>query len=148
MVEFIRAAPETASVVMDLLARNLDWPGSEEMAKRFRRIAVGRGLAEPEEGAGPDPLTPVLGAEAEKAEAEALRLRVEALKEQVETLKLRAQAEKLAREAEGQELDNAGKALLLSSQAGQLEAAVAAAVEAVLARLADGGILRDSKGEN
>ena len=147
MVEFIRAAPETATVVMDLLARNLDWPGSEEMAKRFRRIAVARGLAEPEQGEGPDSLTPVLGAQAEKAEAEALRLRVETLKEQVETLKLRAQAEKLAREAEGQELDNAGKALLLSSQAGQLEAAVAAAVETVLARLADGALSPDSKGE-
>jgi len=48
MVEFIRAVPGAAGLIGDLIAKNMDWPGAEEMAERLKN-------AIPEEIRGPDP---------------------------------------------------------------------------------------------
>ena len=37
-IEFIRAVPSVAGVVMDLIARNMDWPGAEQFADRLEKI--------------------------------------------------------------------------------------------------------------
>jgi hypothetical protein len=37
MLEFIQAVPQAASVAGDLVARNMDWPGADEIAERLRR---------------------------------------------------------------------------------------------------------------
>lgn len=36
MLELIRVLPAAAPLIADLLAKNLDWPGSDEIAKRFQ----------------------------------------------------------------------------------------------------------------
>lgn len=41
MTEFIRAFPQAAPVIGDLLAKNLDWPGADEIAKRLEKMAPG-----------------------------------------------------------------------------------------------------------
>lgn len=38
MTEFVRAFPAAAPVIGDLLAKNLDWPGADEIAKRLEKI--------------------------------------------------------------------------------------------------------------
>lgn len=38
MIELIRAYPDAAPVIGDLLAKNLDWPGADEIAKRLEKI--------------------------------------------------------------------------------------------------------------
>lgn len=38
MMEFIRAFPQSAPLVGDLLAKNLDWPGADEIAKRLKAM--------------------------------------------------------------------------------------------------------------
>ncbi|MFN3522226.1 MAG: portal protein [Phenylobacterium sp.] len=38
MIELIRAFPQAAPVIGDLLARNLDWPGAEEIAGRLSAL--------------------------------------------------------------------------------------------------------------
>lgn len=38
MVEFMRSFPQAAQVIGDLVAKNLDWPGSEEMAERLQAL--------------------------------------------------------------------------------------------------------------
>jgi hypothetical protein len=38
MTEFIRAFPQAAPVIGDLLASNLDWPGADEIAERLKAI--------------------------------------------------------------------------------------------------------------
>lgn len=38
MTEFVRAYPAAAPVIGDLLAKNLDWPGAEEVAERLREV--------------------------------------------------------------------------------------------------------------
>ncbi|MCA6236822.1 MAG: hypothetical protein IM651_03420 [Phenylobacterium sp.] len=52
MIELIRAYPQAAPVIGDLLVKNLDWPGADEIAERMRKAA---GLGEDGEDAGPDP---------------------------------------------------------------------------------------------
>lgn len=41
MIELIRAFPPAAPLIGDLLARNLDWPGAEEVARRLARANGG-----------------------------------------------------------------------------------------------------------
>lgn len=36
MMDFLRVAPETANLIIDLVAENMDWPGSQKIAERFR----------------------------------------------------------------------------------------------------------------
>lgn len=38
MIELIRAYPDAAPVIGDLLAKNLDWPGATEIAERLERL--------------------------------------------------------------------------------------------------------------
>lgn len=38
MTEFVRAFPAAAPVIGDLLAKNLDWPGADEMARRLEKL--------------------------------------------------------------------------------------------------------------
>ncbi len=38
MTEFMRAVPGAAQLIGDLLAKNLDWPGAEEIAQRLRAM--------------------------------------------------------------------------------------------------------------
>jgi hypothetical protein len=54
MIELIRAYPDAAPVIGDLLVKNLDWPGADEIAERLSK-AMGQ-APEGEEGPqGPDP---------------------------------------------------------------------------------------------
>ncbi len=54
MIELIRAYPDAAPVIGDLLVKNLDWPGADEIAERLSK-AMGQ-ASEGEEGPqGPDP---------------------------------------------------------------------------------------------
>lgn len=39
MIEMIRAYPDAAPVIGDLLAKNLDWPGADEIADRLKALA-------------------------------------------------------------------------------------------------------------
>ena len=38
MLQFIQAVPQAASVAGDLVARNMDWPGADEIAERLKRM--------------------------------------------------------------------------------------------------------------
>lgn len=38
MIELIRSYPDAAPVIGDLLAKNLDWPGADEIAKRLEKM--------------------------------------------------------------------------------------------------------------
>ena len=53
MIELIRAYPDAAPVIGDLLVKNLDWPGADEIAERLAK-AMGQ-ASEGEGQAGPDP---------------------------------------------------------------------------------------------
>ncbi|MCR9194894.1 MAG: hypothetical protein NXH88_09195 [Hyphomonas sp.] len=38
MLQFIQTSPQSAQIVMDLVAKNMDWPGAEEFAERFKKM--------------------------------------------------------------------------------------------------------------
>jgi hypothetical protein len=54
MIQLIQAFPEAAPVLGDLLAKNLDWPGAEEIAERLKALLPPQ-LQPNAQGAGPDP---------------------------------------------------------------------------------------------
>ena len=124
MLDFIRAAPQLASVVMDLLAKNLDWPGADDIAERLRKIAVQQGFAEPKEDDQPQPPSPAMIAEMQKAQAEIAESMAKLAETQAKT--------------EGQELENAQKALELSLQSGTMQQIVTGIVQQALAEFAQG----------
>ena len=53
MIELIRAYPDAAPIIGDLLVKNLDWPGAEEIAERMEKAMAGRVMSEAE-GEAPD----------------------------------------------------------------------------------------------
>ena len=46
MTELLRAFPQAAPVIGDLLAKNLDWPGADEIAKRLKALVPPNALGE------------------------------------------------------------------------------------------------------
>jgi hypothetical protein len=50
MEAFIQKAPQAAMIIGDLYAKNLDWPGADEIAERLKRMVPPQAL-----GAQPDP---------------------------------------------------------------------------------------------
>lgn len=85
MTQFIQAAPDAAQIVMDLLAKNLDWPGADEIAERFRRQMVQSGIVDPDPEKGdqppppppPDPKMVEAEAKVEKTQAETAKIAAE-----------------------------------------------------------------------
>ena len=62
MTAFVNAAPETASLVMDLLAEAQDWPKADEFARRFREA---KGIVD-EENMTPDQQQAMMQAQEEQ----------------------------------------------------------------------------------
>lgn len=90
LMVFMQAMPQQASLISDLFAKYQDWPGAEEIERRFRRQLIAQGVVEPKEGEEP-PAPPqqdanVLLAQAEmvKAQAAAERVQIEAQTKAVE----------------------------------------------------------------
>jgi hypothetical protein len=75
MIELIRAYPAAAPVIGDLLARNLDWPGADEIAGRLAAM-----LPPQAKGAAPE-------LEAAKAQMGRLAQALAAAKAEIEALK-------------------------------------------------------------
>ena len=48
LTRFVQAAPQTAVLIGDLIAKNQDWPGAQEVAKRLRTVVPPQALS-PEE---------------------------------------------------------------------------------------------------
>ena len=52
MIELIRAYPAAAPAIGDLLAKNLDWPGADEVAQRLQALLPAQVRGESAEGQG------------------------------------------------------------------------------------------------
>lgn len=58
MMEYLKADPAALPMIRDLVAKNFDWPGGEEMAKRFRAAVPPELLVDPEDPNAPPPPPP------------------------------------------------------------------------------------------
>lgn len=125
MMSLINSVPQAGLAAADLIVKNMDFPGAEEISKRLRKLAVAQGIAEPLEGDQPPPPSPQQIMETEKAKAEAEKARGEVAKMMLEL-------EKTEVETEGKELDNAQKALELSIESGRLRELVNQEISRVL----------------
>lgn len=104
MMAFFSAAPQAAQVSGDLFAKNMDWPGADEIAKRLRRM-LPPGLADPEPDdpppapPQPDPNMVLAQAEMVKAQTADKKMQLEAaeaqMNAQIERAKLLLKAREL-----------------------------------------------------
>jgi hypothetical protein len=73
--------PVMAPVVADLIAKNMDFKGSEELEKRLRKQGIAQGIIEPGEGdpqPPPPQPDPVMMADAQLKQAQAMKAQAEA----------------------------------------------------------------------
>lgn len=137
MREFRRDMPELAGLVADLLVKNEDWPGSDEIVERIRKKLVAQGIVEPdpEKGEQPPPAPPpnplMIEAENRRMDAETKRL-----KAMIDADKTQADIAKTYAETRGTRLDNLDQALeMIVSD--KLAALVQAQVETQIRALLD-----------
>jgi hypothetical protein len=97
MLDFLKAFPEAAPFVGDLVAKNLDFPGADQIAKRLRNMVPPQALVDPDNPEAPQPPDPM--------QDPAMQAQMAELQAKVE--KLIADARKTNAEAEGQEFENA-----------------------------------------
>lgn len=116
IMQFLQAAPQTAGLVIDLLAKNLDWPGSDEIAKRLAKTIP----PEIRDDLPPQPPQPSPEQMAEAAKAQA------------DVAKAQADIQKTEVEIEGKRLDNAEKQLELAQQMGAMQELVKRTVQDTL----------------
>ena len=123
MMQFIQTAPQTAGLVMDLMVKNMDWPGADEIAERLKKTLPPGMIDDPEnpQPQEPPPPDPKMMADMAKSQADVAKAEADIAKAQVET--------------EGKQLDNETKKLELAAQLGEIQGMVAQTVEATLTRL-------------
>jgi hypothetical protein len=112
MLQFMQTMPQAAEMVMDLLVKNFDWPGAEELAERFRKVALANGMVEPDPEKGEEPPPPP-PPDPKAVEAD-------------------AKVAKMGAETEGQKLENAKQMLELALATGQLQQIVQMYVQQAL----------------
>jgi hypothetical protein len=59
MLAFVQAVPGAGAVAADLIAKNFDWPGAEELAKRLRAMVPPEMLVDPDDPSTQPPPDPV-----------------------------------------------------------------------------------------
>lgn len=90
MMAFFSASPQAAQLSGDLFAKNMDWPGAEEIAKRLRRT-LPPGLADPEPD-DPPPQPPQPDPNMLAAQAQMVLAQAEQMKQQTAQQELQLKA--------------------------------------------------------
>ena len=96
MLDLLKAFPQAAPIISDLIVKNMDWPGADEIAKRLRQTVPPNILHDPEDPNSPPPpdptQSPQFQIEADKAMAEIENKRMATAKIRAEIAKLEAEA--------------------------------------------------------
>lgn len=111
MMQFIQAVPGAGQVAGDLIAKSMDWPDSEVLADRLRKMVPPQ-LLEGEDGQeqqqpAPQPPDPI---QQEMQQLAKHKVELELAKIESEVLKNKASIAKTQSETEGVQIDNAAKA--------------------------------------
>jgi len=90
LLAFVQAVPAAGQVAADLIAKNFDWPGADELAKRLRNTVPPQILADPEKPETqppPDPVAEQMQAlQAQGAMAEVAKLNAEVENKRADTM--------------------------------------------------------------
>lgn len=139
MLDFIKMLPDAAPFVIDLLAKNMDWPGSDEIAKRLRQMVPPQALADPNNP--PPPPNPM----------DDPTVAVEVGLKQAQTEKTIAEAEKIRRDAslpvDPSQPETPDEERLLKRMQAELTAAQAAKVHAEIQHMSHKAALESNRHE-
>lgn len=91
MMELLRAFPAAAPVIGDLLAKNLDWPGADEIADRLKAMLAQQQGGGEQQGADPEVQIEAMKAQAD-AQMDAEKLRLDWYKAETDRMKVAADA--------------------------------------------------------
>lgn len=134
LMQFVQAVPQAGQVAMDLIAKNMDWPGAEQLAERLKRV-LPPGVLSPEEmqeaGIQPPQPDPMM-----QMEMQDKQLGVQNKQLDMQNKQMNMAKDQL--DMRGKELDNAEKQLELAAQTGQLQQLVENMVAATLRQMSSG----------
>lgn len=88
MMEFVRVYPDAAPVFSDLMVKNMDWPGAEDIAKRLKALVPPQALQDPDAPPPPPPNPlddPVIEADVSLKIAQSRKAHADAQKIELET---------------------------------------------------------------
>lgn len=105
MMQFMRTAPQAAAFMLDIIAKNMDWPGADEIAERFKMQLMKTNPEFFKDEEGFEPPQPTEGD------------KMNALMAQAEVRKTVAEANKAEAEAENSEMDAVLKGLEVDATA-------------------------------
>lgn len=94
LLEFLKISPDAAPLVMDLVAKNMDFPGAEEIAKRLKNTVPPNILADPDDPETqppppPDPMDdPTVRADVEYKQAQTKKALADAAKSEIEAYRM------------------------------------------------------------
>lgn len=141
MMAFIQAAPQAGALIADLIAKNMDWPGADQIAERLRK-ALPPGMAEEEDELTEEEMAQRQAAQQQaqmQMEIQLAGFQAEIAKSQAETARSQASAAKdgatvgkVQAETEGVQLDNALKFLEIAVQNGAFDGLLQQRVEQIL----------------
>jgi hypothetical protein len=132
MMEFIRVFPAAQNFIGDLVARNMDWPGADEIADRLKKL-LPPGMVDVD----PEEVTPEMQQQMAQQQAEQQRqAQLQQAMQDVEMRKADAEAAEAEADAQKASTEVIQQQFELAVQSGQLNAAIEQAVaQALLARL-------------
>ena len=108
LMNFVQAIPDSASAVMDLIAQNMDWPGSDQMAERLRKMLPPELLSDEEKedmGEQEPSLEEQAQAQAQQMAAEVAQAQAQAEMAKAQALQAKAQADIAVAQARQQEAE-------------------------------------------
>lgn len=130
MIQFTQAVPQAGAVIADLVAKNMDWPGADQIAERLKKV-LPPGLADDEEEMTPEQMQARQAAQQQaamaqqialaKAQADIAKAQASAAKDAASVRSTMAGIGKTQAETDGVSLDNAQKAFELMMADGTMQ---------------------------
>lgn len=122
MLQAVNANPELWQVMGDLLIKNFDWPGAEEIAERLKKmLPPGIGSDDDDSPEAQQMAQMQAQQQQQMAQLQQLMQKLELDKKQAEAAEAHADAMETQAKAEGQQLENMGKQMELAAMNGQVE---------------------------
>lgn len=129
MAEILRGNPN-ATMFLDIIAKNSDWPGADQFAERAQKMLPPELQEEDEE-----PTPEQIAMRAQQQQLSQIQMALQFADAEASIADKRAKIEKTTQEAESVELDNVMKKLDLTALTGILQQAVLSAVTEALSPL-------------
>ena len=128
MMQFVQTAPQSAQMVLDLIAKNMDWPGADQFAERFKKMLPPQIQPETDDPEEQAQRQQAAQQAAEVAEMQKRGAMADIAEKEAKAAESQADAQKAAAEAAQVQMET-------MLQSGQVQQMVQAAVEAQVAQI-------------